>query len=383
MTIDEPKIYVGSPQLGEEEAKEIVNCVNSRWWGLGPRTDKLERLLQEYLGTPYVLTAASGTAALGLAVQVFQFPAGGEVIIPSFTFPATANVVVHAGLKPVFVDSDPNTLNIDPGAIAAAVTPRTVAIIPVHTYGYPCDMATIGAIARQHHLAVIEDAAHALEGRIGTQKIGTISDATMFSMDVTKNVAAGMGGIVCFRDPVLAERARTLSYFGIKKISREWYDVVAPGYKYNFIDILASLAIVQLQRIEKNLVRRTAIWQEYNQAFSRLPAITILPEPPEQMVHSRHLYTVKLNLARLDCSRLQLMEDLFAAGIDSRVRFPCLHLTSFYRHLGNYREGDLPVAEDAAKRVLSLPLNPDLTEADVNRVIRIFTDVVTNHTRLS
>jgi dTDP-4-amino-4,6-dideoxygalactose transaminase len=313
-----------------------------------------------------------------LALDVLGVDRGDEVITTPLTFASTANVIVHRGARPVFVDVDRDTMNIDPNKIESAITPRTRAIIPVHLAGRPCEMDKIMDIARRHGLYVIEDAAHAAEAHYRGRKVGNIGNITAFSFYVTKNICTGEGGMVTTNNDEWAEALRIKSLHGISKDA--WsrysaqgfqpYETLYPGYKYNMMDIQAALGIHQLERVEENLKLRERYWRVYDDAFASVPEIfTPMKDLSVGTRHARHLYTILLNNERLRITRNEFIEALKAENIGSGIHFTALHLHRYYRETFGYQHGDFPNAEWIGERTVSLPLSPSLTDDDVASVI--------------
>lgn len=370
-------LVFGAPLIEEEEIREVEATLRSGWLGTGPKTKLFEQRFMAYTGAQHAVALNSATAGLHLALDALGIGPGDEVIVPTMTFAATANVVIHVGATPVFADCDPLTFNIDPLAIERAITPRTRAIIPVHFAGRPCDMDAIMAIARRHKLRVIEDAAHATETWYRGKKVGVIGDVAAFSFYSTKNIVTGEGGMVTTNDAGLADAIRIRSLHGIsrdawKRYSAEGYqpyDCLYPGFKYNMMDIQASLGIHQLAKVERFWERRERYWQMYNQAFGQLEEL-ITPAPDEaDTKHARHLYTLLLDIDRLKVDRYTVMNMLKDENIGTGVHFIALHLHSLFRERLGHKRGDFPNAEYVSDRTLSLPLSPKLTEADVQDVI--------------
>jgi dTDP-4-amino-4,6-dideoxygalactose transaminase len=375
-------LLFGSPDIREPEIQEVVETLRSGWLSTGPRCRKFEKLFCEYIGCEHAIALNSCTAGLELALEVLGIGPGDEVITTSLTFCATANVIVHRGAKPVFVDVDRETANIDPDQVARAITDRTKAILPVHLYGRPCAMDELMSIARQHELYVIEDAAHATEAWYRGRKIGTIGDITVYSFYATKNLVTGEGGMLVVNNKAMADEVRVKHLHGLsrdawKRYSEEGfqpYDVVAAGYKYNMMDIQAALGIHQLARLEDNLKIRESHWQTYDEAFAGMEGITIPPRVCEpsgfgKTRHARHLYTILLDSERLKVTRLEFMNSLKGENIGTAIHFTALHLLSFYQHKFGYKRGDFPNAEFISDRTVSLPLSSALSEDDINDVI--------------
>src|SRR5262245_4627260 len=369
-------LIFGSPAIGEEEINEVVATIRSGWLGTGPTVDLFEKMFRDYMGAKYAVALNSCTASLHLSLMVAGVKPGDEVITTPMTFCATANTILHVGAKPVFVDVDRVTMNIDPNVIEQAITPRTRAIVPVHMAGRPCDMDAIMEIAQRRGLAVIEDAAHCVEGIYKGKKIGNIGDIACFSFYVTKNVVTGEGGMVTTNRQEWAEKIRIYALHGMskdawKRYSDEGfkhYEVVFPGFKYNMMDIQASLGIHQLKRVQLNHKRREEIWKRYDDAFANLPVR--LPAPVEPgTTHARHLYTLLIDTEKIDRSRDEVQQRLFEMNIGTGIHFTALHLHKYYRSTFGFLRGDFPNAEFISDRTLSLPLSAKLGNEDVGRVI--------------
>jgi len=369
-------LVFGRPALGEEEIAEVVATLRSGWIGTGPRVARFEELFRQYIGAEHAVAVNSCTAALHLAMLVSGVGPGDEVITTPMTFCATANAVLHTGARPVFVDVERDTGNIDPEGIEAAVTPRTKALLPVHFAGRPCRMDVLEALARHHGLLLIEDAAHAIEASFRGRKIGTIGDLTCFSFYVTKNVVTGEGGMITTNRGDLADRIRMYALHGMsrdawKRFSDEGYrhyEVLVPGFKYNLTDLQAALGIHQLARIGQGQWRRREIWERYDQALADLPVTR--PAPVERdVVHARHLYTILVHPEDGGKARDEVLNELIRLKIGTGVHYTALHLHSYYRERFGYRLGDFPNAEHIGDRTLSLPLSAGLTDGDVADVI--------------
>ncbi len=374
--VREEFLIFGSPLIGEEEIEEVVDTLQSGWLGTGPKTLRFENDFTRYIGCKHAIALNSCTAGLHLALLVAGVGEGDEVITTPITFASTANVVVHLGAKPVFVDAKLDTQNIDPAKIEDKITAHTKAIVPVHLAGRPCDMDTIMEIARRHNLVVVEDAAHAIEAWYKDKKIGSIGDITAFSFYVTKNVVTGEGGMLTTNNDQWAEKLRILRLHGISKDA--WkrysatgfmpYETIYPGYKYNMMDIQAALGIHQLARVEQNLKIRERHFARYSQAFASMPEI-ITPREDASIRHARHLYTILLRLERLSTDRNGFIQALQAENIGVGIHFTALHLHKFYRETFGYKRGDFPKAEYISDRTVSLPLSAKLADQDVEDVI--------------
>lgn len=366
----------GAPLIGEEEIQEVVATLRSGWLGTGPRTHQFESDFCEYIGCQYAVALNSCTAGLHLALKILGIGPGDEVITTPLTFCSTANVIVHCGATPVFVDIDRETVNIDPNLIKDKITEKTKAIIPVHFAGRPCDMDAIMDIAQRHGLAVVEDAAHAIEAEYKGEKVGNIGDMTCFSFYVTKNLVTGEGGMLTTNNQEWAEKAKILRLHGLsrdawKRYSEEGskpYDVLYPGYKYNMMDLQAALGIHQLRRIEDNLVLRGKQWNRYNEAFREIPGI-VTPIDQDHIKHARHLYTILIEPEISGMARNEFIDALKQEKIGASIHFIALHLHSYYAQNYGLKRGDFPNAEYISDRTVSLPFSAKLSEKDVDDVI--------------
>jgi len=384
---DEPPVrndflIFGSPKIEQPEIDEVVECLKSGWIGTGPRVQKFENAFRDYIGSKYAMALNSCTAALHLSMIVSEVSTGDEVLTTPLTFAATSNAILHTGAKPVFVDVEKDSMNIDSNLIEKAITPKTKAILPVHFAGRPCKMDHIMEIAQKNNLLVIEDAAHAIEAKFKGKKIGNIGDMTCFSFYVTKNLVTGEGGMVTTNNE---EWSKKIKIFGLHGMSKDaWkrfadegykhYQVVSPGFKYNMMDIQASLGIHQLGRLDKNFQRRKEIWDIYNKAFEGLPVTTPLEE--KDIVHARHLYTLLLDIDKLKISRDDFMNALHKENIGTGVHYISLHLQPYYKETFGFKEDDFPNAAYISKRTVSIPFSAKLTDKDVQDVIEAITKVI-------
>lgn len=373
-------LVFGQPAIGDEEIAAVVETMRSKWVGTGPRVKAFQERFAAYTGGRHAVATNSCTAALHLCMVAAGLKPGDEVITTPMTFCATANAILHAGATPVFADCDPRTFNIVPERIAEKITPRTKAIIPVHFAGRPCDMAPIMELADAHGLMVFEDAAHAIEGKIGDRHVGTFGRAGCFSFYVTKNITTVEGGMIVTDDAALADRLHVLSLHGLskdawKRFSDEGYvhyTVSACGYKYNMTDLQAAIGLKQMDKIEPFYRRREEIWGQYMERLADLPLL--LPEPPAPgTTHARHLFTPLVDTDRSGLSRDQLLQRLQERKIGAGVHYVALHRHHLYRGLG-LKEGDFPGAEFVSDRTFSIPLSPALTPQDVNDVIAALHD---------
>ena len=378
-TKDKFLIY-GAPLIEEQEIEEVVDCMRRGWIGTGPKVHQFENDFRRYKGTRHAVALNSCTAALHLAMFACGIGPGDEVITTPMTFCATVNAIIHCGATPVLADCDPVSMNISPEEIEKKVSARTKAVLPVHFAGRSCDMDAIMALSRGYDLLVIEDCAHAIETEYHGRKTGSFGDIGCFSFYVTKNVVTGEGGMIITDDDRIAGRIKTLGLHGMSKDAwsrfsdegYKHYHVIHAGYKYNMTDMQASMGIHQLARVDRSLVRRSAIWERYNEAFTDLPCL--LPADPEPMTrHARHLYTVQINeIGKRDW----VLSALTAENIGVGVHYLPVHLHPYYRKTFGWRQGDFPNAERIGAGTVSLPLSAALSDEDVADVITAFRKVV-------
>lgn len=374
--VREHLLLYGEPLVEEEDISEVLSSLQSGWLGTGPKVKRFEDLFADYIGCKHAIAVNSCTAALHLSMLVSGVKPGDEVITTPMTFCATANVILHVRAKPVFADIDRLTMNIDPSQIVKAITNRTRAVLPVHFAGRPCDMDSILDIRKQHKLLLIEDAAHAIEGNYKGKKIGTIGDLTCFSFYVTKNIITGEGGMVTTNNDEWSEKIKMYALHGMNKdawkrhsdAGFKHYQVMFPGYKYNMMDLQAAIGMHQIARIEKYQNRRKHIWQLFNDAFSDLPVI--IPKDPEvNTVHARHLYTLLVDLDKLNVDRDFIQAALYKENIGTGIHYVALHLHPYYRETFGFVRGDFPNAEFVSDRTISLPFSPKLTDEDIDHIV--------------
>jgi dTDP-4-amino-4,6-dideoxygalactose transaminase len=360
MAIRETPLGFQPPSIGEEEIEAVAETLRSGWLTTGPRAALLEERMAEYLQAEHVLAVASGTAALHLALVALGIGPGDEVITSPITWPATANVIVHTGATPVFVDVRASDLNIDPELVAAAVTERTKAIMPVHLAGQPCDLDAIWALG----LPVIEDAAHAAESAYRGRKLGGLSDATCFSLYATKNIAAGEGGLVSTNRADVADAIRNLRL--MRRGEGSVYDLTVPGYKANLSDVLAAIALVQLDKLPEHTARRRRQFELYDEGVVALDGLEPLARDPRD-THALHLYVVRVDVESFGLTRDELQRALAAERISTSIHFLPVHRLTWYRD--RFPGPPLPVAERAGDEILSLPLSPAHSEDDIADVL--------------
>jgi UDP-4-amino-4,6-dideoxy-N-acetyl-beta-L-altrosamine transaminase len=363
------------PWIGEEEIQAVTEVLRSGWLTTGKKTLEFEQEFAQYIGAPIALAFNSCTGGLHCALAALGIGPGDEVITSVFTFAATANVICHVGAEPIFVDIDPLTLNIDVEQIEEKISPKTKAIIPVHYGGRPCPMDEILSLARKYNLFVVEDAAHALGAIYKGKKVGALgSEVTCFSFYPTKCITTGEGGMNTTASPELAEKMKIWRLHGISRDAWDryqkggswYYEVVAPGYKYNLTDIASAIGVEQLKKAEVLQARREELALKYREALKGLPFV--LPPPFPEGRHAWHLFPVQLQLEELNCTRDEFVEALAKENIGTSVHFIPLNLMPFYRSRG-WKEGDFPKAEYAYKRLISLPFFPKMSDEDLESVV--------------
>ncbi len=347
------------PAVGEEEVVAVAETIRSGWLTTGPRVAELERRMSEFLEAEHVLAVSSGTAALHLALLAAGVGPGDEVITTSVTWPATANVIIHCGATPVFADIRESDLNIDPDRVRELVSPRTKAILPVDLYGQPADLDPLLELG----LPVVEDAAHAAESRYRGRKVGAIADLTCFSLYATKNIAAGEGGLLATNDHELAARVDDLRV--MRRGHGSLYDIAVPGYKANLSDVLASIALVQLDKVARHGEVRRRHFDAYDEAVTELDGIDPVVRDPRD-THARHLYVVRVDPERAGATRDDYQRALADENIGTSIHFLPVHELTAYRDVAH---GPLPVSERAGAEVLSLPLSPAHSEDDIRDAI--------------
>jgi dTDP-4-amino-4,6-dideoxygalactose transaminase len=373
----------GAPVIEQSEIDEVVACLRSGWIGTGRRAGEFEQAFHEYKGSwGHALAVNSGTAALHIALTAAGLEPGDEVVTTPLTFCATVNAIIHAGLTPVLADVDPVTMNIDPAAVEAAITPRTRAILPVHFGGRACDMDALQAIARRRDLRIVEDCAHAIETIHRGRAAGTLGDFGCFSFYATKNVTTAEGGMILVRDPAEAARCRTLALHGLTHDA--WtrygdgafrhYEVVACGFKYNLTDLAASIGLHQLRRVEHNWSRRAAIWAAYTSALQPLPLT--LPAPPDPDTrHAHHLFTIRVR-PDAPVSRDVFIAEMAARRIGTGVHYRSIPEHVYYAERFGWKPEAFPHAMTIGRETVSLPLSAGLSAGDIADVLEAAHDVL-------
>ncbi|RME56294.1 MAG: DegT/DnrJ/EryC1/StrS aminotransferase family protein [Caldilineae bacterium] len=423
-----PFVPFARPDIDAEEIEAVTACLQSGWLTTGPRVRQFEEAFAAYLGARHAVAVNSCTAAMHLALEAVGLRPGDLVITTPYTFAATAEVIRYFDAIPIFVDIEADTLNMDPRQAAEAVKAflddprsqardhwlppalrhpssvvrpsapavgRPKALLPVHIGGHPCDMRALEQVATRHHLALIEDAAHALPARHQGRLIGQAqssvagpSSLVCFSFYATKTLTTGEGGMIVTEDADLAERCRIMSLHGISKDAWKrytaegnwYYEIIAPGYKYNMTDVAAALGLVQLGKLEKMWRRRRDIAQYYTQLFSSLPELET-PTEREDVQHAWHLYILRLHLDRLCIDRARFIHELRERGVGASVHFIPLHLHPYYRETYGFQPHAYPVAYREYQRVISLPIYSAMSDADVQRVGEAVCDIVRTYRR--
>jgi perosamine synthetase len=388
MSTPPPFIPFALPDLTTAEIDAVVEVLRSGWVTTGPKAKEFEARFGAAVGADHCVAVNSCTAALHLALEAAGVKAGDEVIVPTLTFAASAEVVRYLGATPVLVDVRAFDHNVDPAAVERAITPRTRAIVPVHFGGVIADMDELRAIARTRGIPLIADSAHVFPGAYRGANVGTLADVTCFSFYATKTMTTGEGGAAVTGNAEWADRMRVMALHGIsrdawKRYTAEgnwYYEILAPGYKYNLTDLAAAMGLAQLSRAREMLERRAAIAARYDEAFAGLPAVERQGCPPDR-THAHHLYVLKLVRSALRVDRNGFIEALRARGVGASVHFIPLHVHPYYRDTFGYRPGDLPVALDLYERSISLPLFSAMTDGQVERVIAAVLEIARDASR--
>lgn len=373
------------PTIDNKMIKEVVDTLKSGWITSGPKVEQFEYSFSKYIKQKNVISLTSATAALHLVLKFLDLQEGDEVITPSMTWTSAVNMIELNGGTPVFVDIDPNTLNISIKDLKNKISKKTRAIIPVHFAGQPVDLDSISEIIKGKKISIIEDAAHALGSYYKGKHVGINSDFTIFSFHPNKNITTGEGGIIACKDSFAAEKIRILKSHGLdrngqsrflkrKKIFK--YEVVQPGYKYNMTDIQAALGIHQLNRLEEFITRRTILAENYNKFFQKMKFIQPLSVAKYDFKHAWHLYIIKVDIEKLNISRDEFMRRLVDLNIGSGLHYSPIHLHKYYKAKYFYKHEDLPNTEYCGERILSLPLFPKMTNKDQKDVIKAIENII-------
>ncbi|HKJ08469.1 MAG TPA: DegT/DnrJ/EryC1/StrS aminotransferase family protein [Gammaproteobacteria bacterium] len=371
------------PSISRAAIEEVVACLESGWITTGPRVKRFEEALTGYLGAPRVLALSSATAGLHLALLALELREGDEVITTPLTFAATLNTIVLAGARPVLVDVDPHAFNMDVSQLADAINERTRAIVPVHFAGLPVDLDPLYALAQEHNLRVIEDAAHAIGTEYKGRRIGSFGDTQVFSFHPNKNMTTGEGGCIATRDAELADKVALLRFHGMDREAwnrfgrsgSQHYEIVMPGYKYNMMDMQAALGLHQLPELDGFIARRTELALRYQRAFEGWPQLTLPAAPAYPCRHAWHLYTPLIDPQAAGMDRDAFMAAMKSRNIGTGLHYQAAHLYPYYREHFGFAAGDFPAAERIGERIVSLPLFPAMTDADQDRVIAAMTGI--------
>ncbi len=374
------------PWFTDAERQAVLDVLESGWLATGAKTADFEAAVAELIGVPTSVGVSSCTAGLFIALKALGIGPGDEVLVPTITFSSTANVVIHCGAKPVLVDVQLDTLNIDIESAANHLSDRVRAIMPVHVAGHPCDMHTLVNFAETHDLAIIEDCAHALEASYDDQPIGTFGFAGSFSFYPNKNVTAGEGGMLVSANEQIDERFRllrnhglTLDSFEREKTGFRQYDIALPGYKLNMNDLQAALGLAQFERVGEMHASRKRLVARYTEAFADMDGISCV-QPLDNTESGHHLFILQVDPQMLRITKTELMDRIISRGVRLSLHFKPIHLFSYYQSVG-YQRGDLPVAEAAYERIFSLPLFPKMTDEQQAHVIDIVREEIENTKR--
>jgi dTDP-4-amino-4,6-dideoxygalactose transaminase len=374
------RVPFAKPDITDSEIQGVVEVLRGGWLTTGPRVKDFERRFATAVGADHAIAVTSCTAAMHLALDALRIGPGDEVIVPSLTFAATAEVVLYLGATPILVDVRAEDHNIDPAAIEAAWTARTRAVMPVHFAGQPCDMDEISAIARSRGAATVVDSAHCFPAQYRGRAVGTLGDISCFSFYATKTITTGEGGAAVTNNEDWMARMRSMSLHGIshdawKRYMADghwYYEILDAGFKYNMTEIAGSLGLAQLARADQMLAKRVAIAKQYDEVFRDKDSIELLQRWPDRD-HSQHLYVIKLRADTLRIGRDEFIEELSRAGIASSVHFIPLHMHPYYRDVHGYGEDHAPIARSVYLRSISLPIYSAMTSADVQRVCEVLT----------
>ncbi len=373
-----------TPTLEDAEINEVVDSLRSGWITTGPKVKRFEEAFKAYVGAPYAVPLTSATAGLHLTLLALGIKEGDEIITTPMTFASTVSMIILCGGTPVLADIEPGTLNIDVKRVREKITPATRAVIPVHFAGQSCDMDPLFAIAKEHGLTVIEDAAHAVGTEYKGQRIGSLDSISIFSFHPNKNITTGEGGMVCTADENLAEEISLMKFHGMNR--EAWkrfaasgtpnYDIMMPGFKYNMMDIQAAIGIHQLPRLDGFIDRRKEIAEFYNREFADLPELALPAYAPYQQRHAWHLYTPLVRIEKLNIDRDRFMEELKKHNIGSGLHYKAIHHHAWYREHMPLADEALPNASYASQRILSLPLFPKMSDDDARDVVAAVKDVI-------
>jgi dTDP-4-amino-4,6-dideoxygalactose transaminase len=372
------------PSITEAEILEVSEALRSGWITSGPRVVAFEKEFSAYVGAPFGISVTSATAGFHILLHALGIGPGDDVITPSLTWPSPINMVVNVGARPVFVDIDPRTFQLDPACIEKVITPQTKAIIPVHFAGQPCDLDALRALCKKHGLILIEDAAHATGTEYRGERIGSGRNPAVFSFHAIKNLTTGEGGLITVSDEKLRDHLISLRFHGVdqdawKRYAREAtrnYDLFEPGWKYNLTDLQAAVGLAQLKRLEEMNARRARLAGLYDQLLDSIPEIIRPSRVPYPSRHAWHLYTILIGPEKTGFTRDEFREEMRKRNIGTGLHFLAAHELSFYRERYRSVSGLLKNSEYVAARIVSLPLFPDMQEEDVVKVVEEVRDAL-------
>jgi len=374
--IQKKKIPLSSPDISQSEEEKVLEVLRTRHLSQGPKIEDFEKSISEYINIPYVIGVNSGTSALHLIVRSLGLKEGDEVITTPFSFIASSNCLLMEKVKPVFVDIDPKTYNLNPSLIEDKINPKTKAILVVHIFGHPADMNPIYEIAEKHGLKVIEDACEAIGAEYHGEKVGRKSDAATFAFYPNKQITTGEGGVIVTSNPKIAELCKSMRNQG-RNVNGDWLVYERLGYNYRLDELSAALGVAQMERIEEILEKRKSVAENYLNELADIPEIT-LPFIAKEVKMSWFTFVIKVDMDK----RQKIMEFLHQEGIDCREYFPCIHLEPFYKEMFGYKEGDFPIAEKISKETIALPFHNNLKSEEVDYIsvklkeaIRLLKDV--------
>lgn len=378
MSIKKKTIPYGHQWIDEKDIREVAKVLRTNWITQGPKIEEFEKAVAEYCGLKYAVAVSSGTAALYAAYAMAGIRPRDEIITTPLNFAATANAIIYCGGKPVFVDIQEDTLNIDPREIEKKITKKTKVIAPVDFAGQPCDYEEILKLAKKYKLLIIEDAAHALGSEYRGKKVGSFADMIILSFHPVKAITTGEGGAVLTNNKVFYEKLKVFRHHGIIKKPEKggwYYEIEKPGYNYRLTDFQCALGLSQLKKINKFIKKRREIVAKYNKAFKNVEEI-ITPTERNYVKSAWHIYTIQLRLEKLKASRKKIFEELQKKSLGVQVHYIPLHLQPFYKKNFGYKIGDFPIAEKYYERAITLPLFPKMTGSEVERVIKTVKKII-------
>lgn len=367
------------PSISQETIDEVISCLKSGWIATGPRVVQFEDALKDYFNASNVLTLMSATSGLHFSLLSMGLQEGDEVITTPLTFTATLNAIVLAGGKPVLIDIDPKTYNMDLNQLESAITAKTRVILPVHFAGLPVDLDRVYEIAKKHQLRVLEDAAHAIGASYKGKRIGSFGDTQVFSFHPNKNMTTGEGGCVVTTDEQLKRHVEYLRFHGIDRSSfnrygksgQQDYEVIMPGFKSNMSDIQAAIGIHQIKELTAFVARRKELAMRYHEALSDWKEWRLPEAPTYDHAHAWHIYTPLINEKEAGMNRNEFMQVMKEHHIGTGLHYRAVHLYPYYREAFGFKLGDYPIAEDVSERIVSLPLFPAMTDQEHDRVLDV------------